>query len=814
MESATRSARPSAAKAIELGVATVHHIRHSLGKEASAATPSDLLQGLSLALRQRLIDIMLQTELRRRKTRPKRVYYLSMEFLIGQSLCNNILNLNLQDECERVIASLGSSLEEIATLEHDAALGNGGLGRLAACFLESMATLDIAGVGCGIRYDFGLFRQEVLEGRQRERPDCWNADASPWLIECTSRAHQIPIYGHIVHGEDDSGAYNPMWLGWKLVTGVPYDMPIVGYGGHTVNRLRLYAARASDSFDMDIFNAGDYMRAVEQKIASENISRVLYPSDSFAAGKELRLIQEYFLVACSLRDIVADFIEEGVEFKHFPERVAIQMNDTHPALAVVELMRVFLDEQGIAWDEAWALTRRTLAYTNHTLLPEALEKWAAELLQRVLPRHLQLIYEINRRFLAEVAARWPGDLGRLARMSLFEEGDVKEVRMANLAIVGSHSVNGVAALHSHLLQTRLVPDFQQLDPARFGNKTNGVTPRRWIQQANPSLAALFDDVVGTTWRIDMERLRDLEKYVKDAAFLERVTAIKRANKLRLAQKVYADQRLKLDPESIFDIQSKRMHEYKRQLLHALHVVHCYLNIVEDGADLTPRTHVFAGKAAPGYFMAKRIVELINAIAGLVNSDPRVDGRLRVVFVPDYKVSVAEWLIPAADLSEQISTAGMEASGTGNMKFAMNGALTVGTHDGANIEMAEEIGVENLYLFGLRAEQVEALQRSGAYDPVSLCATDPQVRRVLDSLVSGVLHHDLELFRPIRESLLDHDTYFVLADFADYVATHERASRDFVDAPQWTRRCVYNIARSGKFSSDRTIREYAQEIWSV
>jgi glycogen phosphorylase len=736
-----------------------------------------------------------------------------MEFLIGQSLINNALNLGSHSGCGAALDSLGRNLDELAAHEPDAALGNGGLGRLAACFIDSMATLGIAGTGCGIRYDYGLFRQELVDGQQRERPDNWNADSSPWLIERHAEAHQIPVYGHIEHLQGPDGDYLPMWMGWTTVVGMPCDMPIVGHGGHTVNTLRLYAARSSESFDMQIFNSGDFIKAVEQKVASETISKVLYPTDAVDAGRELRLVQEYFLVACALRDALRTFDLEGHPIDELPRWVAVQMNDTHPALAVAELMRILVDERRLPWDGAWALTTGTLAYTNHTLMPEALEKWSVALFERVLPRHLQLIYEINRRFLAVVQARWPGDDVAAAELSLIEEGPHRKVRMAHLAIVGSHSVNGVAALHTQLVKSHLVPRFHQLWPEKFNNKTNGVTPRRWINQANPGLAALLNETLGTGWVTDLDQLRGLEAHLDDTAFVERIARIKHDNKLRLVREVAKGQHRAVDVQTLFDVQSKRMHEYKRQLLNLLHVVHLYLRVVEDGTDITPRTHIFAGKAAPGYDMAKRIIHLINAVATTIGRDRRADGRLSVVFVPDYKVSVAEWLIPAADVSEQISTAGLEASGTGNMKFAMNGALTVGTWDGANIEMAEQIGPEHLYIFGLRAEEVEARQRQG-YQPRALYEQSPAIRRVLDALVDGRFGRHAGQFQPIVDSLLHHDTFFVLADFAAYVQAQERISADFRHPAAWHRKALLNIARMGQFSSDRTIREYARDIWRV
>jgi glycogen phosphorylase len=805
----TTTVRDAEAAAITRDIS--EHVHYTAGRDLDACSPQDLLEATCLATRRRILDVQFETERRREITRPKRVYYLSMEFLIGRSLMNNLLNLGMKETAVQALQDLDSDLDSIAALEHDAALGNGGLGRLAACFIDSMATLDIAGVGCGIRYDYGLFRQEIIGGRQREKPDSWNADSSPWLLERSADIHQIPIYGHVEEGFDADGRYNPMWVDWQTLMGMPYDMPIAGFGGKTVNMLRLYAARPSDSFDMDTFNGGDYIRAVEKAIASENVSKVLYPSDAFDAGKELRLIQEYFLVACSLRDVMKTFAAEGLPIECLPDRVAIQMNDTHPALAVAELMRVLVDEHDVAWDQAWAMTRATLAYTNHTLLPEALEKWSVDLFGRVLPRHLQIIFEINRQLLAEVDARWPQDGDRAQRMSLIEEGGSRKVRMANLAIVGSHSVNGVAALHSELLKTQLVPDFHEFYPQKFNNKTNGVTPRRWILQANPHLAALLSAGIGPGWVTDLDSLRGLEPLASDSSFLEQLAGIKHANKERLAKCVYDQQRLRLDPSSIFDIQSKRIHEYKRQLMNLLHVIHRYLRIVDDGAEGHPRTHVFSGKAAPGYFMAKLIVQAINEVAEVINRDERCKGRLSVAFVVDYNVSVAEWIMPAADLSEQISTAGLEASGTGNMKFAMNGALTIGTHDGANIEMAQDIGAENLYLFGLKAHEVDSLRQSGAYRPRELYESDDAIRRILDALVSR-FSADAGALRPLFDHLVWHDTYFVLADLPEYIATQDRAETDYSDRMAWARRSLLNIARSGRFSSDRTIREYASEIW--
>lgn len=788
-------------------------LRYSIGCTDDSKAPYDLFRATGLALRRELVDRMAKTKTEQQAQGAKRVYYLSLEFLVGQSLLNNAMNLGATAACQQALQGLGHTLEGVQAHEPDAALGNGGLGRLAACFVDSMASLGIAGTGCGLRYDYGLFRQEIVDGQQREQPDQWHAEGSPWLIERQGEAHQIPVYGHIEHLATADGEYLPMWLGWKSVIGVPYDMPVVGWGGKTVNALRLYAARSSDAFDMQIFNTGDFVRAVEQKAASETITRVLYPTDAVDAGRELRLVQEYFLVACSIRDALRDFDRTGQPLARLPQRVAIQMNDTHPALAVAELMRVLVDERRLPWDESWRITVATLAYTNHTLMPEALEVWPVDLVERVLPRHLQIIYEINHRFLQEVRARWPDDPAAVSELSLIQEGPVKKVRMAHLAIVGSHAVNGVAALHTRLIQSQLVPRFAQLWPERFSNKTNGVTPRRWIQQANPGLAALLDEAIGAGWAQDMTRLRQLERFAWDGAFLGRLRGAKQKCKQRLLHEAARYSLRPIDPHSLFDVHCKRMHEYKRQLLNLLHVIHLYLTVADDGADLTPRTHIFSGKAAPGYWMAKEIIHLINAVSTTVAADRRTDGRLQVVFIPDYRVSVAEWLIPAADVSEQISTAGTEASGTGNMKFAMNGALTVGTWDGANIEMAEQIGIEHMYLFGLKSDEVDAWRRSG-YSPAQCLDRSPRLRRVIDAITGGRFGRHPTQFRAIVDALRQYDPYFVLADFDAYTETQSQISADYRNPDAWTRKALFNISRTDHFSSDRTIREYARDIWEL
>jgi starch phosphorylase len=777
------------------------------------ASLAERLTAVSIAVRRAIAQQMAATEARYAERGAKRLYYLSMEFLMGRSLANNLVNLEQRAAVEAEVRELGEELGRLEEAESDAALGNGGLGRLAACFLDSMATMGLPGFGYGINYEFGLFRQTFVDGFQREQPDHWFSTQSPWLVERMSDSVLVPVYGRVHETVDPNGNYNPMWLDWKLLVGVPWDMPIVGYGGDTVNVLRLFSARSSDDFDIDIFNAGDYVHAVQGKIASETVSKVLYPSDSVPAGRELRMVQEYFLVACALRDIVNRFKATNRDMAAFASGVAIQLNDTHPALMVAELMRLLVDEEGMPWERAWDVTVATLGYTNHTLLPEALEKWPVAMFQRILPRHLQIIFEINRRFLETLELRGIARDAALAPYSLIEEGPDKQVRMAHLAIVGSHSINGVAALHTQLLQQKVVPQFARLWPERFNNKTNGVTPRRWLMHCNPGLAALLTEVVGTGWAADLDRLRALEPLADSAETLDRLAAIKRTNKATLATIAQRESGLVIDPESMFDVQIKRIHEYKRQLLNALHIIYRYVALIEGAIEpTTPRTFIFAGKAAPGYVMAKRIIKLINSLADVVNADRRTRDWLRVVFLPDYRVSLAERIVPAADVSEQISTAGKEASGTGNMKLAMNGALTVGTLDGANIEIMEAVGADNVFIFGLTAEQVVDVLPH--YAPREIAARDPRVGAVIDFLQSNGLAEG-DLFQPIVDRLLGrHDEYVHLADLPLYIDTHERVDAQYRDVHGWQRKALLNIARMGPFSSDRTIREYAREIWGV
>jgi glycogen phosphorylase len=794
-----------------------HHAKYSLGKTWSDLSLDERFRAVALTVRDRLVDGMLATEERYKQADPKRLYYLSIEFLLGQSLGSNLFNLGILEPCRKALANLGANLNELEDVERDAALGNGGLGRLAACFLDSLATLGLPGYGYGINYEYGLFKQEIDDGYQREKPDNWLAESSPWQLSRPHEACLVPIYGRIEHGTDRHGAYNPMWMDWKVLIGVPYDMLIPGYGGRTVHFLRLYSARSSHDFDMQIFNDGDYFKAVEQKIASETVSKVLYPSDAIVAGQELRLVQEYFLVACALRDIVRRFEQNHSRFEEFSAKAAIQLNDTHPALAVAELMRILVDEKDRSWAEAWEITQSTLAYTNHTLAPEALEKWPVPLLERTLPRHLQIIFEINRRFLQQVAAAYPGDSNRIARMSLIEESSPKQVRMVNLAIVGSHSVNGVSAIHTELLEKELVPDFFQLTPDKFNNKTNGITQRRWLLKANPPLADLICSKLGNSWITDLDELRGLERFSEDVSFQTQFQSIKRANKERLAAIIWDNARIRVDLDSLFDVHVKRIHIYKRQLLNVMHIVHEYLSLIEDGrTPVAPRTYVLAGKAAPGYWLAKQIIKLIHNVAQMINQDARADGWIKVVFLPDYRVSLAEKIIPAADLSEQISTAGTEASGTSNMKLALNGAITIGTFDGANIEILDQVGEDNIFIFGLNASESKAMREKISYSPREFYDHDSRVKRVADAFASGLFcRKELRLFDWLSKVTFDPaDEHFHFADFPSYLEAQEKAAQAFTNQRRWMRMSILNVARIGRFSSDRTVMDYARDIWGL
>jgi starch phosphorylase len=792
------------------------HLQYAQAKDEHTATALDRYFAVAYTVRDRMMRRWIQTQQRYYKSGAKRVYYLSLEFLLGKLLENNLINLGLHDPMRTALSGLGLELSDLLAEEPDAGLGNGGLGRLAACFLDSMATLALPAYGYGIRYEFGIFDQEIRNGWQVERPEEWLKFGNAWEIARPEYTVPVSFYGRTEHGTDDRGRHRVRWVDTRKVLGTPYDVPIAGFSGATVNTLRLWRARASEELDLADFNAGDYLSAVEEKNLSENISKVLYPNDLTVMGKELRLQQQYFFVACSIHDIVNRHLKVYDGFDNFPDKIAIQLNDTHPAIAVAELMRVMVDEHDLEWDRAWELCQATFGYTNHTLLPEALERWQVELFGRVLPRHLEIIYELNGRFLEDLRTRRRVDEGVISRVSLIEEGPVKQVRMANLAVIGSHAVNGVAALHTELLKRELFHEFHALWPDRFNNKTNGVTLRRWLLASNPELARLITDVLGPAWITQPEELRKLEPLAGDAGFQRRFREIKRENKARLAEIIRAENGITVDVDSIFDVQVKRLHEYKRQLLNVLHIVAQYLRVKADpGYAPVPRTYVFGGKAAPGYQMAKWHIKLVNSVAEVVNHDLDVRGRIAVVFMKNYRVSLGERIFPAADVSEQISTAGKEASGTGNMKFSLNGALTVGTLDGANVEIREEVGAENFFLFGLTVEQVQELRRRG-YNPWEYYRSNRELKAVIDAISSGVFSPaEPRLFQPIVDSLLNGgDSYLLLADFAAYLECQERVSQAYLDPERWTRMAVLNVARMGKFSSDRTIREYAEEIWRV
>ncbi len=800
---------------VTLRRAFTDHLNFSLGKRTLNATGLDRFFAMALTVRDRLSYRWAQTQETYGRTDAKRIYYLSAEFLLGRALANNLHALDLYGKADTLLRDAGLDIADVLEDEQDAGLGNGGLGRLAACFLDSMATLGLPGYGYGIRYEFGIFDQEIKNGWQVERPDEWLKFGSPWEHVRPEYAVTVNFGGRVEQGVDEKGQLTANWTATQRVLGIPFDTPIAGFRNDTVNTLRLWQARASNDFDLQVFNDGDYVRAVEDKNESEVISKVLYPNDNNQAGRDLRLKQEYFFVACAITDIVRRYKKTHPTFDAFADKNAIQLNDTHPAIAVAELMRVFVDVHRLPWDKAWEITVATLGYTNHTLLSEALEKWPVAMFERLLPRHLQIIFEINRRFLRSIQARFPGDDARLQRLSIIEEGHEKRVRMANLAVIGSHAVNGVAALHTELLKRDVLRDFAELSPEKFSNKTNGVTPRRWLHQCNPSLSNLVTEAIGPSWITNLDELEKLLPLAKDAAFVEKIAAIKRKNKAAFSTYIHQKLGLSFDPDSLFDVQIKRLHEYKRQLLNALHVVRLYLDAKRDPKALdVPRTVLFGAKAAPGYRAAKLIIKLIGSIGDVVNGDLDLQGRLKVSFLPNYKVSLAERIIPAADLSEQISTAGKEASGTGNMKLTMNGALTIGTLDGANVEIRDAVGAENFFLFGLTADQVQDHQARG-YNPRAIYDENPRIREVIDLISSGFFSSDEPgLFRPLTDHLLTHDSYMLLADFEDYAACQKRVSDAFRDKGKWHSMAVKNIAKVGQFSSDRTILEYAKDIWSA
>ncbi|MBN2035600.1 MAG: glycogen/starch/alpha-glucan phosphorylase [Chitinispirillaceae bacterium] len=793
------------------------NLEYNLAKDRTSLTMNDQFLSLSYTVRERLIERWIASQQSYHTKNAKRIYYLSMEFLLGRLLSDNIINLQIAEACRQAIRELQLDMEDIIDQEHDAGLGNGGLGRLAACFLDSMATLRLPAVGYGIRYDFGIFNQKIVNGHQVETPEMWLQLTNPWEIERPEYKQTIKFYGKTIYVKERDGSTRYQWVDTHDVIAIPYDVPIPGYGVNNVNTLRLWSARAAEEFDFQEFNQGDYIGACESKMTSENISKVLYPNDNNISGRELRLKQQHFFTSASLQDIIRRFKRGNSDFSLFPDKAAIQLNDTHPSIAIAELMRLLLDVEGLQWDAAWSIVRRTFAYTNHTLLPEALERWPVSMMRHLLPRHLEIIFEINARFLREVSYRFPGDTDRLRRMSLIEEGDEQQVRMAYLAIVGSHSVNGVSKLHTTLLCEKLMHDFYEMWPEKFNSKTNGISPRRWLYKANPSLRTLISSAIGEAWVTNLTDLKNLEPLADDAAFREKWNRAKRTAKDDFVAKMQKHERIDLDPSMMFDVQVKRMHEYKRQLLNLLHCVHLYQRLKNgDHSDMVPRTVLFGGKAAPGYHMAKLIIKFISNVAGTINNDPSTKDFLQIHFLPNYRVSLAEWLIPAAELSEQISTAGMEASGTGNMKFALNGALTIGTMDGANVEMAEQIGAENMFIFGLHVHEVEELRKKG-YNPWDCYHRSEPLKRVLDLVQSGFFSpEEPHLFTPIVDSLLQGgDRYMVLADFDAYVACQEKVSAMYKNNPDtWTRMSILNVARVGIFSSDRAISGYASEIWNV
>jgi starch phosphorylase len=791
------------------------HLVYSLGRLPAVASRHDYYKALSLTVRDRLQQRWAHSVRTYADRDVKLACYLSAEFLLGPHLGNNLVNLGIEQEARQAAAELGLGLEDLLAQEEEPGLGNGGLGRLAACYLDSLATLERPAIGYGIRYEFGIFDQEIRDGWQVEITDKWLRYGNPWEIVKPEVAYYVSFGGHTEQYHDPEGRFRVRWVPQRAVKGVAYDSPILGYRVHTCNTLRLWSAEACESFDFQAFNTGDYYDAVEDKVVSETLTKVLYPNDEPEVGKKLRLAQQYFFVSCSLQDMLRllDLMGEPVE--NFPEQFAVQLNDTHPAIAVAELMRLLVDERLLPWSDAWDITHRTFGYTNHTLLPEALEAWSLPLFRELLPRHLEIIYEINARFLDEVRRRFPGDDTRVTRLSLIDEAGEKRVRMAHLACVGSHAINGVAALHTELLKQSVLKNFYDLWPERFSNKTNGVTPRRFLVLANPRLAELITRAIGDTWLRDLTALRKLEPLAGDPGFRQEWRAVKRANKERLAAYIRAQTGIDLDPDWLFDIQVKRIHEYKRQHLNVLHIITLYNRLRrEPHFDLPPRVFIFGGKAAPGYFLAKRIVRLINAVAETVNRDPEVNRRIRIAFVPNLNVQNGQLIYPAADLSEQISTAGKEASGTGNMKFMMNGALTIGTLDGANVEIREEAGEENFFLFGLTAEEVARVKASG-YRPENSLLDNPELAEAMHLIEMGhFTHGDAEVFRPLVENLVRHDPYLVLADYASYVACQDKVGAAWRDAERWTRMAILNTARSGKFSSDRAIREYSDEIWKV
>lgn len=798
----------------ELRRSILEALHYTQAKFPAVATRNDFYMALAYAVRDRLLRRWITTAETYYREASRTVCYLSAEYLLGPHLGNNLINLGLFDRAREAVAAIGLNLEDLLDQEAEPGLGNGGLGRLAACFQDSLATLHIPAIGYGIRYEFGIFDQAIRDGWQTELTDKWLRYGNPWEIPRPEIAFPVSFGGH-TQVKPGGGRYAVEWVPDQVVLGTAFDMPILGYRGGTANLLRLWQAHAVESFDFQAFNVGDYERAVNEKVQSENITKILYPNDEQLRGKALRLQQQYFFASCSLRDMIRIYGQRAADLSRFHEKYAVQLNDTHPAIGVVELMRLLLDEHGMDWEPAWEVTHKTFAYTNHTLLPEALEVWSLELFGKLLPRHLEIIFELNRRWLDRVRTTYPNDNAKASRMSLIDERGGRAVRMAHLATVGSHAVNGVSALHSRLLKESVLRDFAEFEPAKFLNVTNGVTPRRFMVLANRPLAALITKAIGDRWPAELEQLRKLEPLAEDASFRAEWQAVKHEAKVRLSNLVVSRTQVAADPQALFDIQAKRIHEYKRQHLNVLNVITQYLRLKDHpGTEIEPRLFLFAGKAAPGYYMAKLIIKLIHSVAEVVNADPDVRGRLRVAFLPNFNVQSAQFVYPASDLSEQISTAGKEASGTGNMKFALNGSLTIGTLDGANVEIRERVGAENFFLFGMTAEEVEARWSAG-YRPAAEVEANPELRRAINLIASGTFSHgNTDVFRPLVDNLLRQDPFLVLADYAAYVRCQEQVNREYANRENWLRKSILNVARMGWFSSDRSIREYCENIWHV
>lgn len=792
-----------------------HHLNFSVAKDQSTVQKRDWLNVFAHTVRDYLVERWMETTRRYYEQDARRVYYLSMEFLLGRALVNNMLNLGLYEQCQTLLDELGLDINEMSAVENDPALGNGGLGRLAACFLDSLSTLDLPGYGYGIRYEYGMFYQRIKHGEQFEQPDNWLRYENPWEIPRPEVLYPVHFSGRLIEFSDAQGQPQYEWTDTDDIMAMAYDMPIAGYGGNTVNTLRLWAAKSSRSFNLQCFNQGEYLRAVENKTHSENLVKVLYPDDTTEQGKELRLRQEYFFVSATIQDVIRRYLSNHSNIKALPEKIAIQLNDTHPALAIPELMRLFLDSFNLDWETAWGMTTRICSYTNHTLLPEALETWSVPLFERLLPRHLRIIYDINWHFLQQVKHQFPGDMALIQRVSLIDESDGRRVRMGHLAMVGSHKVNGVAALHTQLMKSTIFADFERLLPGRIVNKTNGITPRRWLNEANPALSGLIDQHIAGDWRRHLDKLQALAKLADDKEFQADFFAVKQMNKVRLADYIKKRIGVTVNPEALFDVHIKRIHEYKRQLLNVLHVITRYNRIRENpDGDFVPRVVIFAGKAAPGYVAAKLIIKLINDVADVVNHDALIKDRLKLVFLPNYEVSSAQQIIPAAELSEQISTAGTEASGTGNMKLALNGALTIGTLDGANVEIREEVGAENIFIFGLSSEEVLDLKQRG-YNPWQYYQENAELRQALDMMRNGYFNPEQpDRFQTVFDNLTSRDHFLLLADYAAYIACQEQVDDVYRQQTDWLRRAILNVANMGKFSSDRTIREYAEEIWEI